>query len=173
MEISKEIPTIGLQFSVHESTDAARNELIPFVEKLSLAEIAAVGECWYYNTGRRPFFNYCAANHNSGEEDAEKVSRIFNPNVWEATVSVVCERNEGLPARNPHQQNLAAQFSERLLGRGYNVRVFDPAGQDDIGGGCGQLWFVQSWMKNNPELARPSCGNGLPKVHVPEPSNAA
>ena len=32
---------------------------------------------------------------------------------------------------------------------GYNVRVFDPAGQDDIGGGCGQLWYVQEWMKNN------------------------
>lgn len=29
---------------------------------------------------------------------------------------------------------------------GYNVRVFDPAGQDDIGGGCGQLWYVQKWI---------------------------
>jgi 23S rRNA (adenine2503-C2)-methyltransferase len=30
---------------------------------------------------------------------------------------------------------------------GYNVRKFDPAGQDDIGGGCGQLWYVQDFLK--------------------------
>ena len=43
-----------------------------------------------------------------------------------------------------------------------------PAGQDDIGGGCGQLWFVQDWMRKNPELAKPSKGHGLPKVHTPQ-----
>lgn len=32
---------------------------------------------------------------------------------------------------------------------GYNVRRFDPAGQDDIGGGCGQLWYVQDWLKEH------------------------
>lgn len=25
----------------------------------------------------------------------------------------------------------------------------DPAGQDDIGGGCGQLWYVQKWLKSH------------------------
>jgi len=54
-----------------------------------------------------------------------------------------------------------------MLNRGYNVRVFDPAGQDDVGGGCGQLWFVQKWMKDNSEKSRPSCGNGLPVIHTP------
>ena len=34
---------------------------------------------------------------------------------------------------------------------GYNVRVFDPSAQDDVGGGCGQLWFVQDWMHKNPD----------------------
>lgn len=24
-----------------------------------------------------------------------------------------------------------------------------PAGQDDIGGGCGQLWYFQEWLKRN------------------------
>ena len=50
---------------------------------------------------------------------------------------------------------------------GYSTRCFDPAGQDDIGGGCGQLWFVQDWMRNNPELARPSVGRTIPIVHAP------
>lgn len=166
-QISREIPTIGLQFSLHEPTDAARNKLIPFKKKLNLGAIADVGERWKEATGRKPFFNYCAADHNTSNHDADLIASEFSPFTWEATISVICERNEGLPARNEHQRDLAAGFSEKLLNRGFNVRVFDPAGQDDIGGGCGQLWFVQSWMAQNPELARPSIGMGLPEVHVP------
>ena len=39
---------------------------------------------------------------------------------------------------------------QKMLIAGYSTRKFDPAGQDDIGGGCGQLWFVQQWVKENP-----------------------
>lgn len=166
-ELSKRIPTIGLQFSVHEPTDIARNKLIPFEEKLSLKEISDIGVRWHRETGRRPFFNYCAADHNVSKAYAFELFKKFTPSIWEATVSVICERNEGLPAKNQHQQELAKLFSDELLQLGYNVRVFDPAGQDDIGGGCGQLWFVQQWMKENPDKARPSIGNGIPVVHVP------
>ncbi len=59
INISIDVPTIGLQFSVHESTDEKRNELIPFKAKLTLDEIAEAGEKWWMNTGRNPFFNYC------------------------------------------------------------------------------------------------------------------
>lgn len=38
-------------------------------------------------------------------------------------------------------------FEARFFEKGYNTRVFNPDGQDDIGGGCGQLWYVQKWMK--------------------------
>jgi 23S rRNA (adenine2503-C2)-methyltransferase len=81
---------------------------------------------------------------------------------------VICERNEGMPARNEHQRQLATDFSNYLLEEGFNVRVFDPAGQDDIGGGCGQLWFVQDWMQKHPEMVKPSIGFGKPEVHVPQ-----
>lgn len=166
-EVSSSIPTIGLQFSVHESTDAKRDELIPFRKKMTLEEISDAGYSWYKATGRKPFFNYCAHDDNSSNEDAARLEQLFDPTVWEATVSVICERNEGLPARNEHQVNLAVDFSSKLLERSFNVRVFDPAGQDDIGGGCGQLWFVQQWMNDHPDQIRPSIGFELPKVHVP------
>jgi 23S rRNA (adenine2503-C2)-methyltransferase len=165
--LSSRIPKIGLQFSVHKSTDAERDKLIPFKAKLRLDQIAIVGQTWANATGRRPFFNYCAADDNTSDDDADRLAATFLPSTWEATVSVICERNEGLPARNAHQEALAKDFSEKLLARGFNVRVFDPAGQDDIGGGCGQLWFVQDWMRQNPKLAKPSVGRGLPKIHVP------
>lgn len=166
-EISKEIPTIGLQFSIHKSTDEERDALIPFSKKLNLDGIKYVGRYWFKETGRKPFFNYCAGDDNSSTEDADRLRELLDPSIWECTISVICERNEGLPARNSHQEKLAHDFSSLMLEREFNVRVFDPAGQDDIGGGCGQLWFVQDWMKTHPELASKSIGHGMPKIHVP------
>lgn len=168
IDISSIVPTVGLQFSVHKSTDESRDGLIPFKAKLSLSEIAWVGGLWRTATGRTPFFNYCAAEDNTTDADADRLAEMFKPRLWNATISVICERNEHVAAANERQRMLAETFQQKLIDRGYSTRVFDPAGQDDIGGGCGQLWFVQEWMRNNPSLARPSIGNGLPMVHVPE-----
>lgn len=166
-DISREIPQIGLQFSIHKSNDADRDALIPFKAKLDLAGIALAGGDWHQITGRKPFFNYCAGDDNTSDLDANRLAIAFRPDVWECTISVICERNEGLPARNTHQEELARTFAAKMVERGFNVRVFDPAGQDDIGGGCGQLWFVQDWMAKNGDKARPSIGCGLPKIHAP------
>ena len=165
-EVSKVIPTIGLQFSVHESTNETRKKLIPS-PTMTLEEIASTGTKWFKETKRKPFFNYCVHQNNNTEDDANRLFDLFDPYVWEATLSVICERNEHVAAANERQRQLAQDFSEKLLNRGYGVRVFNPAGQDTVGGGCGQLWFVQDWMKNHPELAKPSRGFGLPKVHTP------
>ena len=167
IDLSMRIPKVGLQFSVHESTDEARNKLIPFKKKLDLAGIAREGTTWAYNTRRPAFFNYCAHENNSTDADADRLRDLFDPKYFNATVSVICERNEGLPATNDFQRQLAVDFAEKLVIRGFDVRVFDPAGQDTIGGGCGQLWFVQQWMQNNPDKAKPSVGFGKDKVHVP------
>ena len=167
IDISQEVDKVGLQFSVHESTNEARNALIPFKQKLTLEEIAEQGERWAYAVGRQPFFNYCAHDKNSSVEDADRLAKLFKPDVWQATISVICEREESVAAANQRQRDLAANFQSLLLERGYSTRMFDPAGQDDIGGGCGQLWFVQNWMKNNPQLARPSIGRRLPVIHTP------
>ena len=166
-EISMEIPTIGLQFSVHETTDATRDFLVPFKKKLTLAQIAREGQNWHDVTGRNPFFNYCAHDGNSSVEDADRLRALFDPLVWNATISVVCERSEGMPATNEHQRSLASDFSLKIVERGFDVRVFDPAGQDTIGGGCGQLWFVQKWMRADPDLAHPGTGRSLPVVRAP------
>jgi 23S rRNA (adenine2503-C2)-methyltransferase len=165
--LSRTTKTIGLQFSVHESTDEARDALIPFEHKLDLAGIAREGVEWAAATGRRPFFNYCAHELNTTEEDADRLRWLFDPTIWEATISVVCERDESIAAANARQRELAAGFQRKLTARGYSTRMFDPAGQDDIGGGCGQLWFVQDWMRRNQDLARPSVGRHLPVLHAP------
>jgi 23S rRNA (adenine2503-C2)-methyltransferase len=164
---AEQIETVGLQFSVHESTDAARDALVPFKKKLTLDGMRQAGNAFHDLTGRKAFFNYCAHDGNSSMEDAERLRGLYHPRDFCATVSVICERNDGLPATNDHQRQLAIDFAEKLVALGYDTRVFDPAGQDTIGGGCGQLWFVQDWMKEHPDMARPSVGHGLPEVHVP------
>lgn len=166
-QLSAEIPSVGLQFSVHESTDEARDRLIPFKAKLTLEEIAFEGEAWHRATGRQPFFNYCAHKGNTSDDDARRLYELFNPAVWQATISVVCERDESVAAANARQRALATDFMAKLTEMGFSTRCFDPAGQDDIGGGCGQLWFVQDWMRSNPDIARPSIGRGIPIVHAP------
>lgn len=167
MQMAERIPTVGLQFSVHESTDEKRNQLIPFKGKLTLSEISEVGEVFLARTGRKPFFNYCAHEDNSSQEDADRIAELFNPDVFEATISVVCERDESIAAANERQRELASTFMAKLSEHGFSTRMFDPAGQDDIGGGCGQLWFVQDWMKNNPDKAKKSVGFGMEVVHAP------
>lgn len=165
-EISAEIDAVGLQFSVHESTDEARKKLIP-TKTSTLDEIVAYGEAWCNATGRRPYFNYCVGPNNNTQEDVNRLSELFDPCKWEATISVICERNENIAAANERQESLAGDFMQKMLEKGYSTRMFNPAGQDTIGGGCGQLWYVQDWMRNNPTLAKPSGGFGLPKLHCP------
>lgn len=172
---SKDIPTIGLQFSVHETTNEGRDKLVPFKNKMGLGEMADWGQRWWgaVNAGipkdqqRKPFFNYCAHEKNSSDNDARLLASLYHPYFFNATVSVICERNDGMPATNDFQRQLAVDFAEKLVKHGFDTRVFDPAGQDTIGGGCGQLWFVQDWMKENPDKARPSAGHGKEEVHTP------
>lgn len=166
-EVSREIPTIGLQFSVHESTDEARDALVPFKAKLTLAEIAAEGEEWARATRRRPYFNYCVHDRNDGPDDVARLRELFDPRLWESTLSVICERDETMSVAHRRQRELTSAFMDKMVSAGYSTRMFDPAGQDSIGGGCGQLWFVQTWFDENPDLARRSAGQGLPPVHAP------
>ena len=156
-DLSEEIPTIGLQFSVHESINEARDALVPFKKKLTLEGMAEAGFAWYNRTGRKPFFNYCTHEENSSWNDAERLAELYDPDIWEATISVICEK-DFMKGRDAEAHAMATTFSEKLIELGFNVRVFDPAGQDDIGGGCGQLFKVQQWAKENPDLIKASIG---------------
>lgn len=166
-EVSARIPKVGLQFSVHESTNEARDLLVPFARKLTLEQIAHEGAAWATATGRQPYFNYCVHEKNGTKADADRLAELFDPTLWRATVSVVCERDETMTAAATRQQVLVKQFLSMMLDHGFDSRMFNPGGQDDVGGGCGQLWFVQQWMKDNPGKARPSAGRKLPVVHAP------
>jgi 23S rRNA (adenine2503-C2)-methyltransferase len=148
IRLSKRIDKIGLQFSVHESNDTDRRKLIS--ENIpTLKEMAKYGEKWARKVGRKPFFNYCVHEQNSKQENVWELKRIFNPRIWECTLSVICEADNTMKNAIESKLELIRDFAEKMTKAGYSIRVFNPAGQDDIGGGCGQLWYFQEWRKNH------------------------
>lgn len=146
IELSKRIKNVGIQFSVHESTDGRRKMLIP-TATTQLHEIGLLGEKWAAATGRQPFFNYCVHAGNSTEENVRQLLEHFNPDLWQCTLSVICQKDSTMKAAIEAQLDLIGGFSKIMMNAGYSLRVFNPAGQDDIGGGCGQLWYFQEWLK--------------------------
>lgn len=145
--LSKKIDKIGLQFSIHRSTDMARNALIPYEDKFTLMQIRDLGTLWWKETGRHPYLNYCIDGSNNGPQSALDLMKLFSPVIFNFTFSVVCSPNENMKDAGFKNLDEIRRFEKWFLEAGYNTRIFDPAGQDDIGGGCGQLWYVQQWMK--------------------------
>lgn len=149
INLSKEINKIGLQFSIHKSNDEDRNRLIPFKNKMTLEKIRDAGIIWWKETGRKPFLNYCIDGTNNTNDDFIRLTTLFTPVVFNFTFSVVCSKDETMKDASFRNLDVIRDFQNRFLEKGYNVRIFDPAGQDDIGGGCGQLWYVQNWLKGH------------------------
>ena len=149
IKLSKGIDKVGLQFSIHKSNDDDRNKLIPFYKKMNLEKIRDAGIIWWKDTGRHPFLNYCVDGTNNTEQDFKNLTLLFSPVVFNFTFSVVCSPDENMKETSFRNLEVIKNFQNRFLEHGYNVRTFDPAGQDDIGGGCGQLWYVQNWLKSH------------------------
>lgn len=147
--LSTEISKVGLQFSIHKSTDDMRNKLIPYENKLSLERIRDLGIIWWQKTGRHPYLNYCIDGTNNTEADIKNLQMMFSPVIFNFTFSVVCSPDENMKDAGFKNLDEIRRFEQAFLEKGYNTRIFDPAGQDDIGGGCGQLWYVQQWLKDH------------------------
>lgn len=149
IQLSKDINKVGLQFSIHKSTDQDRNQLIPYENKLTLRGIRDIGIVWWWKTGRHPYLNYCIDGTNNMYADVERLTTLFSPIIFNFTFSVVCSANESMKEAGFRELDTVRAFESKFAEKGYNTRVFNPDSQDDIGGGCGQLWYVQKWMREN------------------------
>lgn len=149
LNLSKVIPNIGLQFSIHKSNIIERDKLIPYKNKYTLNEIRDYGLLWWKATGRHPYLNYCIDGSNNSGKDFARLQSLFSPIVFNFTFSVICSSDETMKDAGFKNIEDIRDFEKRFIDSGYNTRIFDPAGQDDIGGGCGQLWYVQKWIKEH------------------------
>lgn len=149
LQLSYDIDKVGLQFSIHQAFEDKRNELIPFKNKLSLREIRDYGIQWNSVTKRPVYLNYCIDGNNISDAEINRLKDLFNPTVFYFTFSVICSADETMKDAGYRNLDIINSVMTSFMEDGYNVRVFDPAGQDSVGGGCGQLWYVQEWIKNN------------------------
>jgi 23S rRNA (adenine2503-C2)-methyltransferase len=147
--VSNDIQKVGLQFSVHEAFEEKRNKLIPFKNKKNLREIRDYGIEWNKQTSRPVYINYCISEANQSNEELNRLKDLFSPSVFNFTFSVICSADETMKDKGYRELSKINCIASSFIESGYNVRVFDPAGQDDIGGGCGQLFHVQKWMQDH------------------------
>ena len=89
------------------------------------------------------------AADNADNEEVDRLIDLFTPTVFNFTFSVVCNPNENMKAIGFREYNRIKDLVNYFSCKEYNTRMFDPAGQDDLGGGCGQLWYVQRWLKQH------------------------
>lgn len=155
----KKIDKVGLQFSIHKSNDVTRNVLIPYENKLTLQQIRDIGTIWWKETGRHPYLNYCIDGTNDNPLSALNLMNLFSPVIFNFTFSVVCSANENMKDAGFRELDTVRKFERMFASVGYNTRVFNPDGQDDIGGGCGQLWYVQQWMRERSDDIRSGSEN--------------
>lgn len=147
LKLGDTIENMGLQFSIHEAFDEKRDLLIPFKNKMNLRQIRDAGLLWYEYTHRPVFLNFCINGNNASTEEINRLKDLFPPIIFNFTFSVVCSADETMKDAGYREMTEIERVQQNFLESGYNVKIFDPAGQDDIGGGCGQLWYVQKWLK--------------------------
>lgn len=148
--LARDYSTLGLQFSIHSAFDNVRDCLIPFEKKLSLDQISVVASKWKKETGRKVRLNYCCSEDNVSDVDFQKLANIFDKGDCAFTFSVICSKKRCVLGKQ--RTDLTQLAVDKMESFGFDCHQFNPAGQDDIGGGCGQLHYVQDWFSNKKAL---------------------
>lgn len=138
IRIAEKCERFGFQISLHDWNESRRRKLLGDHNNLSaLSTLVEVADAYRNRCSRPMYFNYIAKGDET-DEDAKKILNIVSHG--HITVSVLCPKNldrgDPVPAKR-----LASMILN--MNPGQSIKLFDPAGQDTIGGGCGQLLYVQ------------------------------
>ena len=144
IELGTQAPRFGLQFSLHELDEQKRRNLfrntkLPY---LTIPELIEVGHRFTKATGNKAYYNYIVKDFDPAA--VETITRNFKG--LHVTFSVLCDTTK-LAKNNPENAIAMANAVFQMSNGEVETSTFDPAGQDTIGGGCGQLLYVQERMK--------------------------
>lgn len=128
---------VNLALSLHAPTDGLREKLIPWAEKIELAEITEACKYYFETTGRELTLEYILLDEVNDRlthaEQLARFSRQFRCNVNLIRYNPV----EGLPYGRP-QSEAAMAFQKQLREHGVNAHLRKSRGLD-IEAACGQL----------------------------------
>jgi 23S rRNA (adenine2503-C2)-methyltransferase len=132
-----ELPQVNLAISLHASTDALRDELVPINRKWPIREVIAAGRRFAGRTGRRVSLEYVMIDGlNDTDEQADGLVELARG--WRSHLNLIPlnptpgSRWSGTPAAG------VDRFVRRLRAGGISVTVRDTRGRE-IEAACGQL----------------------------------
>ena len=127
----------NLALSLHAPTDGLRQELIPWAEKVALADLTDACRHYFENTGREITLEYVLLREvNDRRTHAEQLARLARQ--LRCNVNLIRYNPvEGLPYERPTGEATAA-FQQCLRDHGVNAHVRTSRGLD-IDAACGQL----------------------------------
>lgn len=132
-----ELPQVNLAISLHASTDALRDELVPINRKWPIREVVAAGRRFAGRTGRRVSLEYVMID-GLNDTDAQADGLVELARGWLTHVNLIPlnptpgSRWTGTPAAG------IERFVRRLRDGGTSVTVRDTRGRE-IEAACGQL----------------------------------
>jgi len=168
----------GLQFnlalSLHAPTDGLRAQLIPWAEKVSIADLASACRHYFDQTGREITLEYILLREiNDRPTHAEQLARFARQ--LRCNVNLIrYNAVGGLPYRRPTDEATRA-FQQVLQAHGVNAHVRTPRGLD-IDAACGQLRRTvsaetgASQPSSSPDAATAPGPDPVPDINrVPDP----
>lgn len=128
---------LNLALSLHAPTDGLRQELIPWAEKISLAELTTACRYYFEKTGREITLEYVLLHEvNDRRTHAEQLARFARQ--LRCNINLIRYNPvAGLPYQRPTSES-TAMFQQVLREHGVNAHVRTSRGLD-IDAACGQL----------------------------------
>ena len=132
-----ELPQVNLAISLHASTDALRDELVPINRKWPIREVIAAGRRFAARTGRRVSLEYVMID-GLNDTDEQAAGLVELARGWRCHLNLIPlnptpgSRWSGTPAAG------IARFARHLADAGVAVTVRDTRGRE-IDAACGQL----------------------------------
>jgi len=146
MQLGEKYPRFGLQFSLHNTSTEERFKLFRNgnLNYMRVSNLINVGRQFTLRTGNRAYFNYIITGKETKENKLFLASQLKGMHL---TCSVLCNITKAAKTVS-EKAILFADEIFRLSEGKVDTSTFDPSGQDTIGGGCGQLLYVQQKMKD-------------------------
>ena len=136
-ELAKEKLAITLALSLHASTQAKREEIMPVAKTYNIEEVVAAMKDYCKATGRRVTYEYTLiAGVNDTDEDARLLSNLIGSSMCHVNlipVNPIEERNYDSTSSEG-----VSRFKKKLEKNAINVTIRREMGRD-IDGACGQL----------------------------------
>ena len=128
---------VTLAISLHAPNDELRSKIIPWAEKISIAQLMEAGQYYFDKTGREVTFEYIMLDGvNTLPEHARQLVRLATQ--LRANVNLIYYNEvPELPFKRPSGNAMHA-FQKLLVGAGVNAHIRKSRGRE-IAAACGQL----------------------------------